>query len=178
MPWFRRKRKDDPQHGGAIAIATAEEVPEPTELEQDGAASTEAPGEVPGAPKRKRRRGSRGGKGRKKTSTTAAGEASAVASEPPAKAPAWARKGERKDKGEGKDKERERRSTRQGARRRQQQRRAPLPAAKRELLISVDIGEQRVAILEDDRVAEVYLERPERRSIAGKVTACNIGLPT
>jgi ribonuclease G len=44
-----------------------------------------------------------------------------------------------------------------------------LPAAKRELLISVDVGEQRVAILEDDRVAEVYLERPERRSIAGNI---------
>jgi ribonuclease G len=37
------------------------------------------------------------------------------------------------------------------------------------LLISVDVGEQRVAILEDDRVAEVYLERPERRSIAGNI---------
>ena len=31
------------------------------------------------------------------------------------------------------------------------------------------MGEQRVAILEDDRVAEVYLERPERRSIAGNI---------
>ena len=49
------------------------------------------------------------------------------------------------------------------------QKRAPLPKAKRELLISVDVGEQRVAILEDDRVAEVYLERPERRSIAGNI---------
>ena len=39
----------------------------------------------------------------------------------------------------------------------------------RELLISVDVGEQRVAILEDGRVAEVYLERPERRSIAGNI---------
>ena len=48
-------------------------------------------------------------------------------------------------------------------------RRAPLPAAKRELLITVDVGEQRVALLEDDRVAEVYLERPERRSIAGNI---------
>ena len=48
-------------------------------------------------------------------------------------------------------------------------RRAPLPAAKRELLVSVDVSEQRVAVLEDDRVAEVYLERPERRSIAGNI---------
>ena len=43
------------------------------------------------------------------------------------------------------------------------------PQAKRELLISVDVGEQRVALLEDDQVAEVYLERPERRSIAGNI---------
>src|SRR5205807_1749912 len=34
---------------------------------------------------------------------------------------------------------------------------------------SVDVGEQRVAVLEDDRVAEVYLERPEKRSIAGNI---------
>ncbi len=54
-------------------------------------------------------------------------------------------------------------------RRRTPTKRAPLPAAKRELLISVDVGEQRVAILEDDVVAEVYLERPERRSIAGNI---------
>ena len=56
-----------------------------------------------------------------------------------------------------------------GSRRRTPTKRVPLPAAKRELLISVDVGEQRVAMLEDDRVAEVYLERPERRSIAGNI---------
>ena len=35
--------------------------------------------------------------------------------------------------------------------------------------MSVDVSEQRVAILEDGKVAEVYLERPERRSIAGNI---------
>ncbi|MEP6977220.1 MAG: Rne/Rng family ribonuclease [Thermoleophilia bacterium] len=44
-----------------------------------------------------------------------------------------------------------------------------MPKAKRELLVSVDVGEQRVAVLEDDKVAEVYLERPEKRSIAGNI---------
>src|SRR5207248_5075187 len=63
----------------------------------------------------------------------------------------------------------ERRRSDPGRRRREAPRRAPLPAAKRELLISVDVGEQRVAVLEDDKVAEVYLERPGRRSIAGNV---------
>ena len=57
----------------------------------------------------------------------------------------------------------------QQRRRREPPRRAPLPEAKRELLVSVDVGEQRVAVLEDDQVAEVYLERPERRSIAGNI---------
>ncbi|HET6945311.1 MAG TPA: Rne/Rng family ribonuclease, partial [Gaiellaceae bacterium] len=58
---------------------------------------------------------------------------------------------------------------RQQGRRREAPRRAPLPEAKRELIVSVDVGEQRVAVLEDDQVAEVYLERPERRSIAGNI---------
>ena len=60
-------------------------------------------------------------------------------------------------------------NARQQQRRRQPARRPPLPKAKRELLVSVDVGEQRVAVLEDDRAAEVYLERPERRSIAGNI---------
>jgi ribonuclease G len=63
----------------------------------------------------------------------------------------------------------ERRRQEGGSRRRQAPRRAPLPAAKRELIVSVDVGEQRVAVLENDKVAEVYLERPDRRSIAGNI---------
>ncbi|MGI8862688.1 MAG: Rne/Rng family ribonuclease [Gaiellaceae bacterium] len=80
-----------------------------------------------------------------------------------------------RDKGERKPSERKpgrapaERKSQRATRRRTPTRRAPLPAAKRELLISVDVGEQRVAVLEDDRVAEVYLERPERRSIAGNI---------
>src|SRR5262249_57723333 len=64
---------------------------------------------------------------------------------------------------------RERGGDRAPRRRREPQRRAPLPAAKRELIVSVDVGERDVAVLEDGRVAEVYLERPERRSIAGNI---------
>jgi ribonuclease G len=37
------------------------------------------------------------------------------------------------------------------------------------MLVSIDAGEQRVAVLEDGQVVEVYLERPGRRSIAGNV---------
>ncbi|HVD43165.1 MAG TPA: Rne/Rng family ribonuclease [Gaiellaceae bacterium] len=75
-----------------------------------------------------------------------------------------AAKSDRKPAGQRRERERP-----QQRRRREPPRRAPLPQAKRELLVSVDVGEQRVAVLEDDRVAEVYLERPERRSIAGDI---------
>src|SRR5204863_935586 len=65
--------------------------------------------------------------------------------------------------------ERKTRTSTSQTRRRTPPKRAPLPKAKRELVISVDAGEKRVAVLEDDQVAEVYLERPERRSIAGNI---------
>jgi ribonuclease G len=161
LPWFRRRRKDDTQHGRATTSAPVEEAPEPTELEVDGAASGEPQADAVDAPKKRRRRGSRGGKGRKRPPADGA-EASGE-SPPKAAAGATTAKSDRKER------ERERRPGRAAPRRRQHQRRAPLPAAKRELLISVDVGEQRVAVVEDDRVAEVYLERPERRSIAGNI---------
>ncbi len=59
-------------------------------------------------------------------------------------------------------------STRQ-RRRPQAPRRPALPTVRKEMLISHDVGEQRVAILEDGQPVEVYLERPGRRSIAGNV---------
>ena len=85
---------------------------------------------------------------------TATAAASATTSEPQA---------------EPKKTERKPRTSTQASRRRTPPKRAPLPKAKRELLVSVDAGEKRVAVLEDDQVAEVYLERPERRSIAGNI---------
>jgi ribonuclease G len=47
--------------------------------------------------------------------------------------------------------------------------RSELPAVKKEMLISFDVGEERVAVLEDSTPVEVYLERPGRRSIAGNI---------
>ncbi len=67
------------------------------------------------------------------------------------------------------DKGREPSRRRRPTRRKQPTRRTPLPKARRELLVSVDATERRVAVLEDGRVAEVYLERPGRQSIAGNV---------
>jgi len=145
---FRRKKrqKDAPVEGAA--------GPEPV------VTTTPAPTQAGEQPRPKRRRGNRGGRGRKKKAEpTATATATAETKRQPA-----AKEGAP----ERKPAQRARRSgTTQ--RRRTPPRRAPLPAAKRELLVSVDVGEQRVAVLEDDKVAEVYLERPERRSIAGNV---------
>ena len=155
MPWFRfRKKSSDDQRTTDVPELEASPEPDLTEPAAEAADS-----EPTDPTKPKRRRGSRGGRGRKKTGSAAA-----------AGAP------ERKEKAEPKQPQRrelsqrqERRRDQSTRRRREPQRRAPLPAAKRELLVSVDVGERRVAILEDGRVAEVYLERPERRSIAGNI---------
>ena len=159
-PWFRRKKKDTTEQQQATVVAPP--VPEPAPAEQTPA---EAPADATTDP-RKRRRGSRGGRGRKKPGTPATAEKATETAEKPEQKPAQQR---RERKPAERSQRQERRANQQGNRRRVPQKRAPLPKAKRELLISVDVGEQRVAILEDDRVAEVYLERPERRSIAGNI---------
>jgi ribonuclease G len=99
-------------------------------------------------PTRKRRRGTRGGKGR----TRQADRGAETRAREPDGGP------DRKPEGK-----------RERQRRRVQPPRRALPAATRELLVSVDVAERRVAVLEDGRVAEVYLERPDRRSIAGNI---------
>jgi ribonuclease G len=155
LPWFRRKKPED------MAPPTrAPETPEHKPLTVDTPAP--APGDdgqsSTGTTASKRRRGTRGGRNRKKTSasgTTASATAPAAESRTPAK-----KTGERKTRTS---------SSSSQSRRRTPPKRAPLPKAKRELVISVDAGEKRVAVLEDDQVAEVYLERPERRSIAGNI---------
>ncbi|MBW8742017.1 MAG: hypothetical protein JF623_05190, partial [Acidobacteria bacterium] len=157
MRWFRLGRKAQVEHAPVEAAAPVE-LPNPVTVEAaPGAAETDQ------SSKPKRRRGSRGGRGRARAK--------------PGEPAATAKPRDEKDK-EKKDRKPERKPAQQSQRREraQSQRRRreppkprPLPAAKRELLISVDVGEQRVAVVEDDKVAEVYLERPERRSIAGNI---------
>jgi ribonuclease G len=153
LPWFRRKKSEDAAHPTRVdvelAVAESPTVDEPADAGADGAEST-----TDAAP-RKRRRGTRGGRNRKKTTTSSAGS-TAVADGP----------AETEKEKEKKGPERKRATQ---SRRRTPPKRAPLPKAKRELVVSVDAGEKRVAVLEDDKVAEVYLERPERRSIAGNI---------
>jgi len=155
LPWFRwrKQKQEEPQ---------AEQAPAPIQ-EAPEAEVTEPPATTgDDTPKKKRRRGSRGGRNRRKPAgQTAQAEPAEKTEAAPAKSDKPERKrAERKpDRGGG----------RSGQRRRVATKRAPLPPAKRELVISADIGEQRVAVLEDGQVAEVYLERPERRSIAGNI---------
>ncbi len=163
MPWFRIRRRKE-EHPAADPVAAAATLEAPAPEAPAGREDTTSPTTDGEAPKKRRRRGSRGGRGRKKPGAAAAPEQAGAQRE--------AREEPAKDSGREKETTRKRSGgqSRQGReRRRPPQRRAPLPAAKRELLITVDVGEQRVALLEDDRVAEVYLERPERRSIAGNI---------
>jgi ribonuclease G len=162
LPWFRRRRKQQQDDAATAAVAETPIEIEAAAGEQPAAAEQQAGGEAEAtngaeAAKRKRRRGTRGGRGRKRAGSPADASGETVDTAAPE------RKAE-KDRAE-----RPERKTGRSTRRRQPPRRAPLPAAKRELVITVDVGEQRVAVLEDDRVAEVYLERPERRSIAGNI---------
>jgi ribonuclease G len=147
LNWFRRK--------------TRQEAPREERREETRPEVTQPPAEAgaqPTSSKPRRRRGSRGGRNRRKP----AGASAASTEDKP--------KAAEKKQPERKPGQRQRSGGRaQQQRRRQPERRPPLPKAKRELLVSVDVGEQRVAVLEDDRAAEVYLERPERRSIAGNI---------
>jgi ribonuclease G len=150
LRWFRFGKKSEEQ--APVEAAAPAEAPEPVSTEP--AAEAGQPTTKP-----RRRRGSRGGRGRSRKTATA--EPKSEGTQPKAQTAAKP-KAERKTTSQ-------RRERAQQRRRREPPRRAPLPEAKRELLVSVDVGEQRVAVLEDDRVAEVYLERPERRSIAGNI---------
>jgi ribonuclease G len=144
LRWFRR-RKPSPDERAAQPSAPKPPTETVTATPARAGATETSPA------RKRRRRGSRGGRNRKRPASTQAKEPEA--------------KPEAKDKPERKPAERKPRQPR----RKPPPRRPPLPPAKRELLISVDVGEQRVAVVEDDRVAEAYLERPERRSIAGNI---------
>ena len=154
MPWFRRKKREEgaPAEAAPEARAVLEETPPP---QQDPASAAED------KPARKRR--SRGGRGRKKTPVEGeAGQVAAVEEKPPAK-PRRARESEKPATRARKKPDDTRR------RRKTPTKRIDIPDVEKEIYVSVEVGEQRVAILEEGKAAEVYLERRGRRSIAGNV---------
>jgi ribonuclease G len=167
LRWFRR-HKPSPDERAATQSAPIAPTPDDTVSKSPADA-----GATESAARKRRRRGSRGGRGRKGTGAAAKTDASGADASKAGAPKAEGDKAEAKSKSakkEGSRPERRPAARKQRApRRRPPPRRPPLPPAKRELLISVDVGEQRVAVVEDDKVAEAYLERPERRSIAGNI---------
>jgi len=160
LNWFRRRKNEEEQQQVLTQPdppAEAPPEPEPRAAEEAEEAEEAEQAATDGSAPPKRRRGTRGGRNRKLKPAGATAEAEPAEEAKPEKKPARERR------------EKQDRSTRSRSRRRQQTKRAPLPAAKRELLVSAGVTERRVAVLEDDKVAEVYLERPDRRSIAGNI---------
>jgi ribonuclease G len=156
VPWFRRKKREEgaPAEAAPEARAVLEETPP---SQQDPASS-----EAEDKPARKRRRGSRGGRGRKKPVDGDGGQVADVEEKPIAK-PRRARESEKPGTRARKKPEDARR------RRKTPTKRIDIPDVEKEIYVSVEVGEQRVAILEEGKAAEVYLERRGRRSIAGNV---------
>jgi ribonuclease G len=150
LQWFRRRKRPS-QPEPAQQRAEAEQLVTTPPAEPGGQTQT----------RKRRRRGSRGGRNRRKPAERAETQA-ARTEEKPARTDEKPRRVEQKPRREGG------RAARTSRRRTATPRVLP-PPAKRELLISVDIAEQRVAVLEDEKVAEVYLERDESRSIAGNI---------
>ena len=151
MTWFRWKKRGEEAPPEAAAPAAPErEAPARQET---------AEGER--KPQTRRRRGSRGGRGRKKTAETAGADvkAPAAATKPkPKRASTTA-----KERGPEPKRERKRTPARKPA----AAPRIVVPDVEKEIMISVEVLEQTVAVLEEGKVAEVYLGRPSHRSIAG-----------
>jgi ribonuclease G len=150
LRWFRRKPAER-------TTEPAREQAEQPDTVETPAADAAADTPQTSAASRRRRRGSRGGRNRRKPG------------ERPARTEEKAEQPEKAQKVEKKPERKPREARSRQTRRRTATPRALPPPAKRDLVISVDVAEQRVAILEDDKVAEVYLERPESRSIAGNI---------
>ena len=152
MRFFRKKSTEE----AAPAEAAAPEALEQTSPSRaDGQADK---------PKPRRRRGSRGGRGRggkKKGEGTAESGAKTDSKAEPKAEPKQRQPRQRKPKDGEETKPRRRRT--------QTTKRSALPKVKKEILVSVEVTEQRVAVLEDDVAVEVYLGRPSHRSVAGNV---------
>ncbi|HEU4448889.1 MAG TPA: Rne/Rng family ribonuclease [Gaiellaceae bacterium] len=147
MPWFRWRKREEQ----APSEAAAPEAPEQEEKAPQGPAD-----DTERKPAR-RRRGSRGGRGRKKKVETPAAEATPAAA---------AKKGPERKRQAEQPRQRRKRAP---AKRATATPRAARPDVKKEILISVDVSEQTVAVLEDGKPAEVYLGRPERWTVAGNI---------
>ena len=152
MRFFRKKSTEE---AAPVEAAAPEALEETSASQADGQADK---------PKPRRRRGSRGGRGRggkKKVEATAESGAKTDSKAEPKAEPKQRQSRQRKPKDGEETKPRRRRT--------QTAKRSALPKVKKEILVSVEVTEQRVAVLEDDVAVEVYLGRPSHRSVAGNV---------
>ncbi len=152
LQWFRKRLRAEEQAPSEAASPVARE--EERAGAREGASNDEAERRT------RRRRGGRGGRGRKKATVDATG--------PPERGRRGAEKPDRAEERSTEPKKAADRPRRQ-RRARAQPKRPELPDVKKEILVSVEVTETRVAVLEDGKPAEVYLERRGRRSIAGNV---------
>jgi ribonuclease G len=158
VTWFRWKKRGEEAPVEAAAPEALEEREEPAR--PDAAEAERKPA--------RRRRGSRGGRGRKKKAETAGAEVETAAPAARTKQDGGRKKPAAAAKERGRDEpKRERR--RAPARKPAPAPKVALPEVKKEILVSVEVLEQTVAVLEDGKVAEVYLGRPSHRSIAGNI---------
>jgi ribonuclease G len=154
--FFRKKTRAEEQ--APSEAAAPEALEEATPSREDGEAEKAKP---------RRRRGTRGGRGRSKKKVEGTVEQAEARPKGEAKPKA--------EKSEAKPRQRQRKPKEpdDGAKPRRRRtptpKRSSLPKVKKEIFVSVEVGEQRVAVLEDDVVVEVYLGRPSHRSVAGNV---------
>ena len=180
--WFRRTLLREAQAAEKAPAPDAREEVGPETVGPEAREALPEP-ESSDAPAKPRRRGSRGGSGRTKTDAAVSAEDAAPPETPKrarsAPAKAATAKGRKPADAPAKEPAARKATAAKPAaakadgpkrrRRGETPRRSSLPALRKQMLISIDVGEQRVAVLEDDQVVEVYLERPGRRSIAGNI---------
>ena len=150
MRLFRKKTSSE--EAAPPEAAAPEALEEASPSQADGQADK---------PKPRRRRGTRGGRGRGKKKVEAAEGGAKTESKAAAKAEPKPRQPRQKKK-DGEDAKPRRRRT-------QTPKRSALPKVKKEIFVSVEVTEQRVAVLEDGVVVEVYLGRASHSSVAGNV---------
>ncbi len=150
MRLFRKKTSSE--EAAPPEAAAPEALEEASPSQADGQADK---------PKPRRRRGTRGGRGRGKKKVEAAEGGAKTESKAAAKAESKPRQPRQKKK-DGEDAKPRRRRT-------QTPKRSALPKVKKEIFVSVEVTEQRVAVLEDGVVVEVYLGRASHSSVAGNV---------
>ncbi|MGZ4199980.1 MAG: Rne/Rng family ribonuclease, partial [Thermoleophilia bacterium] len=152
---------------GAKAEETVSEAVEPS-AGAEAAQALEA-----GEPKAGKRRGKRGGRRRK---TAAAPEETAEEPEAPVREATVADQAPASPEAvAGEESDAETGTTRKGRGRRRDRFARPAPTVPpeipgyKEILVSTDAEELRVALVEDGRLAEIYFERPGKRSYAGNI---------